>query len=81
MMNGYGGYGMVGGYGVLGWIFQIIVIGLIVYSAFYLIKTINHKRDHNEKGSSALEILQERFARDEITEEEYFRKKEIMNKK
>ncbi|WP_202925665.1 hypothetical protein [Virgibacillus sp. MSP4-1] len=32
MMGGYGGFGMMG-YGFLGWIINLIVIGIVVYYA------------------------------------------------
>lgn len=44
--SGFGGYGMMGGYGggfmSFGWIFSILVIVLIIAGIYWLIKNANH---------------------------------------
>lgn len=63
------GYGMMGGWGILGLIFWIIVlIGLVL-----LIKYLWEGGAKREE--SALEILKKRYARGEISKEEFEEKK------
>lgn len=72
MMNG--GYGMFGGGGILG----IILIAIV---AFFAIKYFNeNKNDSNvfTNKNDALDVLDQRYARGEIDEEEYNRKKKIL---
>lgn len=70
----HGGFGMMGGGGFLG----IIIIALIAYFAF---KYFNNNGGHNSnftRRDSALDILNERYAKGEISEEEYNRKKKML---
>lgn len=71
-------------FGIFGFLSQIVLVVLVIAFIVYLVKPSKH-RHHLENPkyqeySSALKILQERFAKDEITEEEYERKKEILKK-
>lgn len=73
MMHGYGfsRFGMMGGgFMMLLW---PLVIGVILYFTF---KSSN--RHHSINNNRALEILDEKFASGEITEEEYLHKKKII---
>lgn len=65
------GYGMMGGYGI---IIPIILIGLIIYAVIKL--TQSSQKNHSN--SKALDILNERYANGEITEEEYKLKKKTL---
>lgn len=54
----------------------LIAIGLMIY-AFWSPKNVNMPG----RGKTALEILQERYAKGEIDEEEYRRRKETLMEK
>ncbi len=71
MMDGYG-YGMMGGgYWILGLIFWILVIiGLVL-----LIKYLWEGGGVRKEAESSLEILKKRYARGEISKEEFEEKK------
>lgn len=69
-----GGYGMGGGYG-FGGIFMILWWILIIAGIVMLVKWLN-KSSGTEAGSNkALEILRERYARGEIDEQEFQKRK------
>ena len=77
-MGGYGmnGYGM-GGFG-FGGIFMILVWVLIIAGIVMLAKwlfTAYGTGSRNGDGSNALDILKERYARGEIDEQEYQKRK------
>ncbi len=71
MMDGYG-YGMMsGGYWILGLIFWILVIiGLVL-----LIKYLWEGGGTRREQESSLELLKKRYARGEISKEEFEEKK------
>lgn len=78
-MMGYG-YGMMG----FGWmwimmILPVVLIGLIVYAAVKLANggAKRYGGNYNES-SHAIEILKQKFANGEISEEEYKRKKDLL---
>ncbi len=61
-------YGSMSGWGILIWIFWILVIvGLALL--------INYLLERRGGQESALEVLKKRYARGEITEEEFEKKK------
>jgi putative membrane protein len=88
MMPGFGwdGYGMMSGYGSLGWVGWIInlvlTIGILIGLVLLVVWAVR-RLTHNQGGSlfysgqggsgltTAREILQARYARGEITREEY----------
>ncbi len=71
MMDGYGmGYGI----GIFGLIFSILVIIGLVLLIRYLWESGGAKREQE----SALEILKKRYARGEISKEEFEEKKKDM---
>jgi putative membrane protein len=76
-MMGYGvGYG-----GMFMMLIPIVLVSIIVYAIYKLIGHSNNNGHYNNIGSnSALNILNERFARGEITEEEYNQKKNMILK-
>jgi putative membrane protein len=76
-MMGYGvGYG-----GMFMMLIPIVLVSIIVYAVYKLIGHSNNNGHYNNIGSnSALNILNERFARGEITEEEYKQKKNMILK-
>lgn len=70
----YRGFGMFGGGGLLG----LILIAIILY---FLIKYLNDNKNASDsfrKKDNAIDILNERYAKGEIDEEEYNRRKKIL---
>lgn len=80
--NNYGGFGGIGGFGLIGLIINLVLtIGVIVGLVLLAIWAIR-RFTHSQRGSivstgqsqgmaTAREILQARYARGEITREEY----------
>ena len=80
-----GGFGMGGGW-TLGWIVIMAVLVLIVVGIVLLVRGLSNRHDQNQtapQGSlpggpgpgSALQILQERYARGEIDRDEFMKRK------
>jgi putative membrane protein len=67
---------MMGGWGFLNMIFWIAIIGLIIYALFALIT-----KPFEKKEDPAINLLRERFARGEISEEEFEQRKGFLTKK
>ncbi len=83
--EGYGGWqmgpGMMGNWG-MGWfgmifivIFWVLVIVGLVFLIKWLIQTTSSRKTGGRMGSSAIEILKERYARGEIDKAEFEAKK------
>lgn len=66
---------MTGGMGLFMMVFSIAILGLLIYGFYRLITTRATKKE--DRG---LSILKERFAREEISEEEYEKRKKILTK-
>lgn len=78
MMGRYGdwGYGYMSGYG-LGWISTLIFWAVIVWIVYELIKYAKGRDDKKE--DNAMRILRERYAKGEISKEEFeARKKDLV---
>lgn len=82
MMGGWlGGSGCCGfgSYGVLGGILSLVLLAALVVGLVLLVKWVANKsvgdrslvKNRTQAGESAEEILQKRYARGEITQEEY----------
>ena len=70
LMNGYGHHFWGMGWG---WIIGLIIIGVIIW---IIVKAVNKTSPEVTKSDkSALEILEERYARGEIDREEFERQK------
>ena len=69
------GYGF--GMGLFGLI-PLILIGLIIYAVVKLTQSRQGDNYNIKEKIDALEILNQRFANGEISEEEYSRKKEML---
>ena len=78
MMHWGGDFGM--GFGG-GWIFMILFWGLIVSGVVYLVKMLSGGSSKEEKRSeSAQEVLEKRFARGEMSKEEFEEAMEVLRK-
>jgi putative membrane protein len=64
-MNGGGGYMW------FGWIFWLILLGFIIWAVVTIINKSQIGSRNSQTGESALEILKKRFAKGEITKEQY----------
>ncbi|SDF42607.1 SHOCT domain-containing protein [Sporolituus thermophilus] len=79
MMMGYGFGGPLGWLGMgFGLIIHLAFAALIVMAAVWMFKAVFRDGQQANKSTRAVEILKERYARGEITNEEYQRmKKEL----
>ena len=78
-MMGYGGTGWTGPWMIFAWIFAIggiVALAFVVYRHFHGDRT---QQDNSAGPSSARTILDERFARGEIDENEYRQRRETLN--
>lgn len=80
--GGYGGWGMgpgmMGDWGATGWLHFILMIVfwvLVIAGLVFLLRWLIQATRGEKGGSRALEILRERYARGEITHEEFQRLK------
>ena len=64
-MMGFGGFGMI-----FGFIFFIAIIVVIVFLIVWLVKRFGYATT-DKTGTRSLEILKERYAKGEITKEQY----------
>lgn len=83
MMGGYGG--MMAGYGhgfwgmgLIGMVLQTAILVGIIYFIFRLLRNVTHQQ--SLKSNNALEILKERYAKGEISEEEFTKMKDVLTK-
>ncbi|MGE5628466.1 MAG: SHOCT domain-containing protein [Solirubrobacterales bacterium] len=83
MMRGFGGmYGInqFGGSFPIWFMFGMMVLKLVVIAVIIFVAYKMYKK-HNFKSFSAIGILNERFAKGEIDEEEYLKRKEVLKRK
>ncbi|TYB32640.1 MAG: SHOCT domain-containing protein [Flexistipes sinusarabici] len=61
-----------------GWIFLLVILGLIIWVAVTMINKKQSRGDHRNQHyeEDALDILSKRYARGEITRDEYERLKD-----
>jgi putative membrane protein len=78
MMNHYGGWG----FGLLSGLLSLLLIALVILAIVALVRYLGHQTDRTglfggPRGTTrAQEILAERFARGEIDEDEYQRRRD-----
>ena len=79
MMDGFygGGPGWIGM--VFGFIFFILVVIGIIFLIVWLVKRSNHPIVENRTESKALEVLKERYAKGEITKDQFDIMKKDLN--
>jgi putative membrane protein len=70
--NAFSGYGLMGGF--FGFFFMILFWGLIIWGIVSFAQWIS-KQGAEEKRSSAMTLLEERYAKGEINKEEFETKK------
>lgn len=71
--GGFGGYGM----GFVGWIFMLLFWGLIIVGLVLVVRWLwDQGRPGTGGADSPLEILKRRYARGEISKEEFDRMKQ-----
>jgi putative membrane protein len=79
MFNGCAGFGYGGfGGGPFMMIIPTIITGIIIYAIFKLLS--QQKYSQARENSEALNILMERYALGEISEEEYMNKKKLLRR-
>ena len=75
MMDNWGGYGMAYGnpWGSLfSFIFMVLFLAALVVGVIYMLRHMAHQPGHGEATqTSALDLLNQRYAKGEITQEEY----------
>jgi len=72
----WGDYGWGMGFG---WIFMIIFWGLVILGIVYLIQVVS-KGTKKEDTETPLDILKKRYAKGEITKEEYQKRKDDLTR-
>lgn len=79
MMMGYGFSGPLGWVGMaFGMIVHLAFVALIIMAAIWMFKTVFRTKPLVQTEAASLEILKQRYAKGEITSEEYQRmKKEL----
>jgi putative membrane protein len=81
MMYGWYNQGMGGGWWVLMMIGMVVFWAIFVVGIVYLVRHNGPRRGDAPSTSSttsAIDILKERFARGELTEEEYTRRRKLL---
>lgn len=75
--SAHGGWFM--GHGLFGLFVGIVLIAMVVYLLVSVVKTVlTAGRKTNSDAGDSLEIVKRKFARGEISEEEYRRMKDIL---
>jgi putative membrane protein len=70
LAHGWYSYGPQMGFGLLGWLYPLLLVALLVFGAYLVARALAPRREDR-----ALEILRERYARGEIDKETFERMK------
>ena len=62
-----------------GWLIPLIILLIIALSLYLILKKNRKTKNENVSEESALDILDKQYARGEIDDEEYLKKKELIN--
>ncbi len=73
----WGGYGWGMGFG---WIFMVIFWALVIFGIVYIVQSLTRRAGQSGKEESALDMLKKRYAKGEITKEEFDRMKDDLQK-
>jgi putative membrane protein len=76
-MMHWGDYGWGMGFG---WLFMVLFWALVILGVVYIFKMVSERSRPAEKGETALDILKKRYAKGEITKEEFERMKDDLAK-
>jgi putative membrane protein len=74
-MMHWGNYGTYGWGMGLGWIWMLLVWGMIIGGVAYVIKTTTQKNGASNVSEIPIDVLKKRYAEGEISKEEYERMK------
>ena len=77
MMN-WGNYGWGMGFG---WIWMILIWVLVIVGIVYIVQAVIRGSRRSEQGESPLDILKKRYAKGEISKEEFERTRDDLMKK
>lgn len=67
------------GHGPFGLLAGVLILGVVVYLIVFAVRTAGVRGRCSRDAGDSLEIIKTKFARGEITEEEYRRMKDILN--
>lgn len=76
-MMHWGDYGWGMGFG---WLFMVLFWALVILGVVFIFKMISERSRPAEKGETALDILKKRYAKGEITKEEFEKMKDDLLK-
>lgn len=65
------GYGMMGGFGLFGLLFNALIIAGVVVLAVWAVQRFSAPTNHSISGQSPRDVVQARYARGEINREQY----------
>ena len=65
-------------YGMVGMLVNIVMLVTIIYIIVLIVRSLLAKAKPNKDTSDSIEIIKHKFARGEISEEEFQRMKEIL---
>jgi len=63
------------GMGGFGWLFMVVFWGLVIVGIVFLIRAVLGSEKTGEKTETAIDVLKKRYARGEISKEEFEEKK------
>ncbi len=65
------GYGMMGAYGWIGMIFNLLILAGVIILVVWAVRRFTERGSGQSGSQSARDIVQQRYARGEITREQY----------